>query len=111
VKRELLTFCFQSCESCSCSSGRCSSAQLQCRQAEVIQTRERIILCIVPPSTILIVNEETTLESVDGPRVHTTLVMQPTGEVISLKAWRHRFWRRDALLGGEDKKDALWSDL
>eukprot|EP00985_Skeletonema_marinoi_P029500 scaffold28035_cov211-Skeletonema_marinoi.AAC.3 len=36
--------------------------------------------------------------------------MQPNGEVISLKAWRHRFWR-DRLLLVWEKRDAFWSDL
>ena len=39
-----------------------------------------------------------------------TLVMQPKGEVISLKAWRHRFWR-DRLLLVWERRDAFWSDL
>jgi len=42
--------------------------------------------------------------------VQITLVMQPKGEVISLKAWRHRFWR-DRLLLVWEKRDAFWSDL
>jgi len=42
--------------------------------------------------------------------VQITLVMQPKGEVISLKAWRHRFWR-DRLLLVWERRDAFWSDL
>jgi len=37
--------------------------------------------------------------------------MQPKGEVISLKAWRHRFWRDRLLLVLWERRDAFWSDL
>ena len=46
--------------------------------------------------------------------MHTTLVMQPNGEVISLKAWRERFWKRsreEGVLDDDNAAVALWSDL
>jgi hypothetical protein len=48
--------------------------------------------------------------------VQTTLVIQPNGEVISLKAWRERFWKRsreeeEVLDDDNAAAAALWSDL
>ena len=47
--------------------------------------------------------------------MHTTLVIQPNGEVISLKAWRERFWKRsreeEGVLDDDNTAAALWSDL
>ena len=46
--------------------------------------------------------------------MQTTLVIQPNGEVISLKAWRDRFWKRnreEGVLDDDNTAAALWSDL
>ena len=45
--------------------------------------------------------------------MQTTLVIQPKGEVISLKAWRDRFWKRsrEEVLDDDTAAVALWSDL